>query len=136
MREKVRVATSQQFELKEITGEVSRLVAASEVQAGICLVFCPHTTAGITINEHADPDVRLDLERAFQKLVPSVRFDHVEGNSPAHFLASVVGSSAMIPVHEARLELGTWQGIFFCEFDGPRSRQVWVEIMEAAGEKL
>jgi secondary thiamine-phosphate synthase enzyme len=131
MRDKVRITTSEQCEFKEITGEISRLVAASEVREGICLVYCPHTTAGITINEHADPDVRLDLERAFQKLVPSVRFDHVEGNSPAHFLASVIGASAMIPVYEARLELGTWQGIFFCEFDGPRSRQVWVEIVVA-----
>lgn len=130
MKQQIHVTTSRQVELKEITREIDQAVAAANLQDGICLVFCPHTTAGITINEHADPDVRLDLEKAFQKLVPDVPFAHVEGNSPAHFLSSVVGPSLLIPIKEGRLQLGTWQGVFFCEFDGPRRRQVWVTIAD------
>ncbi len=130
MKQQIHVSTSRQVELKEITKEVDQVIAAASLKQGICLVFCPHTTAGVVINEHADPDVRLDLERAFGKLVPTVPFAHVEGNSPAHFLSSVVGPSLLIPVRDGRLQLGTWQGVFFCEFDGPRTRQVWVQLME------
>jgi len=130
MKQQIRVSTSRQIELKEITREIDEVVAATKLKQGICVVFCPHTTAGLIINEHADPDVRLDLERAFEKVVPGVPFAHVEGNSPAHFLSSVVGASLLIPINEGRLQLGTWQGVFFCEFDGPRARQVWVQLME------
>ncbi len=130
MRQQIRVSTSRRVELKEITREIDQVVAAAQIKQGLCLVFCPHTTAGLIINEHADPDVRLDLERAFEKLVPTVPFAHVEGNSPAHFLSSVLGASLLIPLAEGRLQLGTWQGVFFCEFDGPRARQVWVQVME------
>ncbi len=130
MKQQIQVSTSRQVELKEITREIDQIVAAAKLKQGICLVFCPHTTAGVIINEHADPDVRLDLERAFEKLVPGVPFAHVEGNSPAHFLSSVVGPSVLVPVKDGRLQLGTWQGVFFCEFDGPRTRQVWVQLME------
>jgi len=130
MKQQIRVSTSRQIELKEITREIDEVVAATKLKQGICVVFCPHTTAGLIINEHADPDVRLDLERAFEKVVPGVPFAHAEGNSPAHFLSSVVGASLLIPINEGRLQLGTWQGVFFCEFDGPRARQVWVQLME------
>jgi len=130
MKQQIHVNTSRHIELKEITREIDRVAAAANLKQGMCLVFCPHTTAGLIINEHADPDVRLDLERAFEKLVPTVPFAHVEGNSPAHFLSSVVGPSLLIPVRDGRLQLGTWQGVFFCEFDGPRTRQVWVQLME------
>ncbi|RPI23751.1 MAG: YjbQ family protein [Acidobacteria bacterium] len=128
MRQQLQVKTSQSIELKEITREINQAIAGADIREGACLVFCPHTTAAITINEHADPDVRLDLQKAFEKLVPSVPFAHVEGNSPAHFLSSVVGPSVLIPIREGRLQLGTWQGVFFCEFDGPRTRQVWLQV--------
>ena len=129
MRDQIRVATSRHIELRDITSEINRLLEAGEVKEGACLIFCPHTTAALTINEHADPDVASDLERAFEKLVPEVRFDHGEGNSPSHFLASVVGPSLVVPIRAGRLQLGTWQGVFFCEFDGPRTRQVWVQTL-------
>ena len=130
MKQQIHVSTSRRIELKEITREIDQVIAAAGLKQGICLAFCPHTTAGLIINEHADPDVRLDLERAFEKLVPAVPFAHVEGNSPAHFLSSVVGPSLLIPVRDGRLQLGTWQGVFFCEFDGPRTRQIWVQTVE------
>ncbi len=130
MRQQLHISTGRQVELKEITRDIDQVVTAAKLKEGVCLVFCPHTTAGLIINEHADPDVRLDLEKAFEILVPHVPFAHVEGNSPAHFLASVVGPSLLIPVKDGRLQLGTWQGVFFCEFDGPRTRQVWLQVME------
>jgi secondary thiamine-phosphate synthase enzyme len=130
MKQQMHISTSRQVELKEITREIDRVIAAAGLKQGMCLVFCPHTTAGLIINEHADPDVRLDLERAFEKLVPGIPFAHVEGNSPAHFLSSVVGASLLVPVRDGRLQLGTWQGVFFCEFDGPRARQIWVQLIE------
>jgi secondary thiamine-phosphate synthase enzyme len=129
MREQLQVNTSKHIQLLDITGQVKRMVQSSGLKSGACLIFCPHTTAGLTINENADPDVRTDLERAFPEMVPSVRFDHGEGNSPAHFLSSVVGAFLYLPVHDAQLQLGTWQGIFFCEFDGPRQRKVWVQVL-------
>ncbi len=98
----------------------------------MCHVFVPHTTAGVTINEVADPDVRRDLVTALEVLVPDHgQFRHVEGNSPAHVKATLVGSSVTVPVSSGRLVLGTWQGLYFCEFDGPRSRKVHVTVMGA-----
>lgn len=93
------------------------------------MVYCPHTTAGLVVNEAADPDVASDLERAFAAAVPSVRFDHAEGNSPAHYLSCLTGSSLSIPVENGRLGLGRWQGVFFCEFDGPRERQIHISFI-------
>lgn len=110
----------------EITNQVEAVLAQSGTTEGICLVYCPHTTAGLAINENADPDVRADLERAFEAMVPAVRFDHAEGNSPAHLLSCLVGCSLQIPIVDSRLRLGRWQGVFFCEFDGPRNRRVFV----------
>ena len=101
---------------------------ASPVQA--VLVYCPHTTAGVTINECADPDVATDLGDAFSKIVPEdIAWRHGEGNSPAHLKAGLVGSSVTIPVLEGQLKLGRWQGIFLCEFDGPRTREIWVQAL-------
>jgi secondary thiamine-phosphate synthase enzyme len=129
MKDQIRVATNRRIELKDITADINHLLASGGVGEGACLIFCPHTTAGLVINEHADPDVAADLEKAFEKLVPGVKFEHSEGNSPAHFLASLVGPSLLTPIRGGRLQLGTWQGVFFCEFDGPRSRQVWVQTL-------
>lgn len=124
------VQTDRREVLVNITREVSDAVAASGVTEGVAYVYCPHTTGAITIQEAADPDVALDLSDTFTRLVPrDAGYRHAEGNSDAHVKASLVGSSDMIPVEGGRLHLGTWQGIFFCEFDGPRSRKVLVKVL-------
>ena len=117
----------------DLTRQVAEIVGSSGVSRGICTVFVPHTTAGVTINEHADPDVAGDLMAILDKLVPwTGPYAHSEGNSAAHLKSSLVGSSVRVIVEEGRLQLGTWQGIFFCEYDGPRSRQVWVTLTQNA----
>ena len=116
----------------EVTGNVRDLVRESGVRNGLCVVYCPHTTAGITINENADPDVVRDLIFALEKTYPDrAEFRHSEGNSAAHLKASVIGNSATIIIRDGRLLLGTWQGVYFCEFDGPRTRRFYIEILEA-----
>ena len=113
----------------DITGQVRKIVAAGNVQNGLCQIFVPHTTAGVTINENADPDVVTDMLAALGKMVPDLPYRHSEGNSPAHVKSSLVGCSITVPISEGRLCLGTWQGIYFCEFDGPRTRKVWVQLV-------
>lgn len=118
-----------------ITAQVKGAVAESGVQSGICVVYCPHTTAGITINENADPDVQRDLLLAYAEAFPDRRaFRHAEGNSAAHAKASAMGSSATVIVEQGKLLLGTWQGIYFCEFDGVRNRTFYVKILADAAE--
>ncbi|HUV14334.1 MAG TPA: secondary thiamine-phosphate synthase enzyme YjbQ [Acidobacteriota bacterium] len=129
-KQQIEVPTNRQLQLRDITRQVAEVVRASGISEGVCFVFCPHTTAGLVINENADPDVGSDLERAFEELVPKVHFDHGEGNSPAHFLSSVTRPSLQILVEDSRLQLGRWQGVYFCEFDGPRQRKVWVKVTE------
>ena len=115
--------------LIEVTAMVREAVAKSGVREGTCLVYCPHTTAGISINENADPDVVTDMLLGLAKGFPDrPEFRHAEGNSSAHLKASCVGSSATVIVDGGQLLLGTWQGIYFCEFDGPRSRRFYVQI--------
>jgi secondary thiamine-phosphate synthase enzyme len=117
--------------LVDITAEVGRCVAESGVKHGLCLVYVPHTTAGVTINENADPSVRTDLLMVLNQMVPwKADYRHQEGNSPAHVKSTLVGTSQTIAVENGHLVLGTWQGIFFCEFDGPRSRTVQVRFLE------
>ena len=113
----------------DITGQVRKIVASGNVQNGLCQIFVPHTTAGVTINENADPDVVTDMLAALGKMVPNLPYRHTEGNSPAHIKSSLVGCSITVPISEGRLCLGTWQGIYFCEFDGPRTRKVWVQLV-------
>ena len=113
----------------DITRKVAEIAQRSQVQQGICQVFVPHTTAGVTINENADPDVVTDMLAALGKMVPELPYRHSEGNSPAHVKSSLVGCSITVPIAEGRLCLGTWQGIYFCEFDGPRTRKVWVQVV-------
>ena len=114
----------------DITAMAKDSLRKSGVQEGICLVYCPHTTAGITINENADPDVRHDLLLGLAKALPDrAEYRHAEGNSAAHLKASGIGSSVTVPVQDGRLVLGTWQGIYFCEFDGPRQRSFYVKIL-------
>lgn len=113
-----------------ITSNVERAIKESGVTDGICTVFCPHTTAGVTINENADPDVVRDLLFALDKTyLDREEFRHAEGNSSAHLKASVMGSSITVIVEKGKLILGTWQGIYFCEFDGPRIRKYYVKVM-------
>ncbi len=126
----IEIRTKSRQEFVDLTAEVGRLVAASGVKDGICVVAVPHTTAGVTVNENADPDVRADMDMTLRRIVPdSLPYAHGEGNSPAHVKASLVGSSTTLVVEGGKLRLGTWQGIFFCEFDGPRTRQAWVQIV-------
>ena len=116
--------------LVDITAEVTEAISESGVNEGICLVYCPHTTAAITINENADPDVKSDFIAGFNKVFPDFEtFRHAEGNSDAHIKSSVVGASETIIVTAGRPLLGTWQGVYFCEFDGPRNRKFYVKVM-------
>ncbi|GBU26883.1 hypothetical protein R84B8_00398 [Treponema sp. R8-4-B8] len=124
------VRTSGKTDWINITGEVQKIVAASGVREGICVVFVPHTTAAVTINENADPDVPHDVNLALNIISPDRReFQHSEGNSAAHAKTSLVGPSITLIVTEGRLLLGTWQGIWFNEYDGPRTRKVHVRVM-------
>jgi len=113
----------------DITGNVQAAVRQAGLKTGIVTVFCPHTTAAITINENADPDVQRDLLMALERAVPDEGFHHSEGNSDAHTKASLLGSSVTVLVEAGSLKLGTWQSVFFCEFDGPRQRKVWVQTL-------
>jgi secondary thiamine-phosphate synthase enzyme len=121
------VSTSKKEEFVDITSEVQGIVKKSGVSSGLCVVFIPHTTAGITINENADPAVCKDILKGL-KVIPETGFAHSEGNSPAHIKASIIGSSVTIYIEEARLRLGTWQGVYLAEFDGPRRREVWIKL--------
>ena len=128
---RLNVKTSSTQELVNITSMVEDCVRRSGRENGVCLVYSPHTTAGITVNEAADPDVALDIVTALERAIPSGgKYRHSEGNAHAHVKASLVGSSQTILVENGRLLLGTWQGIFFCEFDGPRNRTFYVKVTE------
>jgi secondary thiamine-phosphate synthase enzyme len=127
------VRTSARTDFKDITREVASAAAGSNVKEGACLVYVPHTTAGVTINENADPAVRVDIMDTLERLVPwTGPYRHSEGNSAAHVKASLVGFSVLVPISGGRLVLGTWQGIYFCEFDGPRTRKVHVQVLPSA----
>ena len=129
MVKKFKIQT-QSESLHDITRQVEEVVAESSVEEGICVVYCPHTTAAITINENADPDVETDLLTGLDKAFPdSAVFRHAEGNSAAHLKASCIGASETLIVSQGRLLLGTWQGIYFCEFDGPRQRTFDVALI-------
>lgn len=124
------ISTKSRAELVDITAEVQRTVREHGVQSGICHVFVPHTTAGVIVNENWDPTVRADILMELDKIVPwNDNYRHAEGNTAAHIKASLVGSSQTIPVEDGRLVLGTWQGIFLAEFDGPRRRRVLVKLV-------
>lgn len=130
MINKVDIKTSSKVEFQEITAKVRDIVGGSGVKNGVCYVFVPHTTAGVTVNEHADPSVVEDIAAQLDKMVPEHgNYRHLEGNSPAHIKAVIVGDSETLFIEDGRLALGTWQGVFFCEFDGPRNRNVFVKIV-------
>ena len=130
-RHEFQLKTQSRDAFVDITGKVQQAVEDSGVRHGICLVYCPHTTAGITINENADPDVPKDILMALDRAHPwEAGYRHAEGNAAAHVKASFMGSSAQVIISEGRLLLGTWQSVFFCEFDGPRNRRVQIKIMQ------
>jgi secondary thiamine-phosphate synthase enzyme len=128
--EVLRVKTGRRTQLVDVTEQVARAVAAAGVVSGVCYLYVPHTTAGVIINEHFDPAVATDLEGVFERLAPrSGPYRHSEGNSDSHAKAVLTGTSQMILVEQGKLVLGQWQGVFFCEFDGPRERKMWVRVM-------
>lgn len=130
MIQKFSLKTHSQVEFQEITSQVRDIVRESKVASGICIVYVPHTTAGVMINEHADPDVVADIAAQLEKVAPQRgNYRHLEGNAAAHIKASLIGSSATVIIQYGDLALGTWQGIFFGEFDGPRSRNVLVAVL-------
>ncbi|MDL1979097.1 MAG: secondary thiamine-phosphate synthase enzyme YjbQ [Deltaproteobacteria bacterium] len=125
------IKTTVRTEMINITRDIERMLSDSNIKNGLCHIFVPHTTAGITINEGADPSVAEDIVSAFKKLIPwEGGYRHLEGNSAAHIKTSLVGSSDIVAVEDGRLQLGTWQAVFFCEFDGPRTRKVQVRFFD------
>jgi secondary thiamine-phosphate synthase enzyme len=128
--ETVRVKTERRTQLVDVTAQVERVVKAAGVASGVCYLYVPHTTAAVMINEHADPDVATDLEGVFDRLVPHAGpYRHSEGNSDSHAKAVMVGASQVVFVEDGKLALGRWQGVLFCEFDGPRERKIWVKVV-------
>ena len=131
---RISITTSRRTELVPVTRAIQAALAALPPWDGLLHVHSPHTTAGVTVNEQADPDVAADLEKTFTKLVPwNAGYAHAEGNSAAHVQTALMGVSALVPVRRGRLALGTWQGIFLCEFDGPRTRELWLTPIKEAG---
>lgn len=127
--QEIEVSTTEQVQFVDITDKVQTAVSAEKIENGICTIFVPHTTAAVTINENADPDVSTDMIKEINKIVPfSDNYRHFEGNSAAHIKSSMIGASETVIIENGRLKLGRWQGIYFCEFDGPRRRKVWIKI--------
>ncbi len=127
----ISVKSSTATEMINISDSIQSILSEENALEGMCLVYCPHTTAGLTINENADPDVKKDMIKEINKIVPfNDSYLHFEGNSAAHIKATFTGFHLMIPIHKGQLTLGTWQGIYFCEYDGPRNRNVQIRIIE------
>lgn len=127
----ISVSTPQKMALVDITEKIEEVIKKSNVKNGICFIFVPHTTAGILINENYDPSVVRDIISTYDKIVPSnIPYAHAEGNAPAHIKSTIVGANTFLFIREGKLKLGTWQGVFLAEFDGPRYRKVWVDIWE------
>jgi secondary thiamine-phosphate synthase enzyme len=126
----ISVETRSRVEMIDITAAVQKAVGEEKIETGLCLFFTPHTTAAVTINENADPDVPRDILEALEKAVPlRANYRHAEGNSAAHVKSSLVGASELVIIENGRLVLGTWQSIFFCEFDGPRTRKILISMI-------
>jgi secondary thiamine-phosphate synthase enzyme len=130
MLSQITVRTNSRTEFIDITHEIQRLVKESQLTEGLCQIFVPHTTAAVTINENADPSVTKDIQMELNKVIPfDDNYHHFEGNSAAHIKSSLIGCSVTVIIDGGRLQLGTWQGIYFCEFDGPRQRKVWLKLL-------
>ena len=125
------IKTTKDMDFVNITGQVQKLVNESNIENGVCYLYVPHTTAAITVNEGADPAVVQDIIEQLNKIVPKFgRYHHLEGNAHAHIKASILGSSQIVLIENKKLKLGTWQSMFFCEFDGPRNRRVYAQILK------
>ena len=125
----ISVPTGSHVQLLDITSDINSELSSIKIKSGICYLYVPHTTAAVTINENADPDVVTDIINGLERMVPATgNYRHAEGNSDAHIKASLVGFSAIVPVIDGKLALGTWQGIYFCEFDGPRRRRLLIGV--------
>ena len=131
----IKLQTKRRDEMLDITEQVEKILVLENIQDGLIVVYSPHTTAGITINENADPDVQKDILRRFDEIYPrdDDKDRHVEGNSAAHLKASTVGASQTVIIHKVKLLLGRWQGIYFCEFDGPRTRSCFLKTISQLG---
>lgn len=128
--EKIIVSSRKRNEFIEITDKVQEIVRSKNITDGICFLYVPHTTCGLTINENADPSVKADINEKLKELIPERgNYSHTEGNSDSHIKSSIIGHSLTVFIENGVLQLGTWQGIFLCEFDGPRTRYVWVKII-------
>jgi len=133
MKAQIEVATHKREEMIDITDKLTALAAQSGIREGFCYIWNPHTTAALTVNENADPDVMRDILLGLERFVPHKGdYRHAEGNSAAHIKASLFGQSLQIMIEDARLALGTWQGVYFCEFDGPRRRHIWARVVPLA----
>jgi len=131
MVKQIDIATRKQTEFTNVTSQIQNIVSQSGIKEGICYIYMPHTTAAVTINEDADPNVVKDITNELDKIVPyQDGYLHSEGNSAAHIKASIIGPSETVLIENGQLMLGTWQGIFFCEFDGPRQRRMFVKVVE------
>jgi secondary thiamine-phosphate synthase enzyme len=131
MFESIGVKTSSRIEMVDITGRIADYISKQNIKSGICCLFVPHTTAGITINENADFTVQQDINLKLSDLIiANDNYSHLEGNSDSHIKTSVVGTSLNIIIDNGRLVLGTWQGIYFCEFDGPRNRNLYIKLIK------
>ena len=130
------VKSKKQTELIDITANIQDIIRSADIGEGVCMLYVPHTTAAITINESADPSVKNDILMILNEVIPwKAPYRHLEGNSPAHIKSTLVGPSELIAIENGRLVLGTWQGIFFCEFDGPRTRKVHVRLLKGQFQK-
>ena len=128
---KISIKTTERNQFLDITHEINDLINRHNIKNGIAIIYTPHTTAGVTINENADPSVRKDISEFLSKKIPyHGNYKHLEGNADSHIKSSLIGCSEIVIIKNSKLMLGTWQGIFFCEFDGPRRREVWVKIIE------
>ena len=127
----IEIQTRSKVDLIDITGDVQRALDETGVAEGICFLFCPHTTAGLVLNENWDPNVETDVALVLDRMVPEgLPYRHSEGNSPGHVKSVLVGTNHFVFIQKHKLQLGTWQGIFFAEFDGPRRRKVWIKVSE------
>ncbi len=127
----ISVRTNKRNELIDVTDKVRELIEKAGMKNGVAVVVVPHTTAGITVNENADPSVKKDIENTLNKLVPEgAGYSHAEGNPDSHIKSSLVGHSVMLIIENGEVQSGAWQGIMFCEFDGPRNREIWLELLE------
>jgi len=130
MIKKLEIKTNSRSEIIDITDKVQKIISDHKIKSGICIIYVPHTTAAITVNENYDPSVRIDILDYLEKIAPAAtRYKHTEGNADSHIKTSVVGSSATLVIEDGKVLLGSWQGIMFCEFDGPRNRKLVVKII-------